>query len=307
MREERRSRRRLAAFAGRQYGVVTRSQLLRLGFSGSAVGRMARAGELQRVHRGVYAVGHRALSRHGRCLAAVAACGRGARLSHGSAAWLWGLVGSLARPIEVTVPAHGRRRDGIDVHHAPSASIEAAETFENVPVTSVARTLLDLAATGRSRRLRTAIEGAERRGLLDLIEIDAILARRAGSPGSRRLAEALSIYRAPVFSRSWPERAFRDLAAKAALPPPACNVFVAGYEVDAYWERERFAVEVDGWQAHRSREAFERDPVRQEDLKLAGIDSIRVTARRIEREPVAVGRRLGRLLAARRRDLGLDP
>jgi very-short-patch-repair endonuclease len=79
---------------------------------------------------------------------------------------------------------------------------------------------------------------------------------------------------------------------------------VAGHEIDAYWEAERFAVEVDGWGTHRTRTAFERDPLRQENLKLAGIDSIRVTARRIEREPQVVGKRLARLLFQRRLELG---
>ena len=90
---------------------------------------------------------------------------------------------------------------------------------------------------------------------------------------------------------------------KWGLPRPAINTFVEGHEIDAYWERERFAVEVDGWEAHRSRAAFENDPIRQEDLKLAGIDSIRLTARRIEREPALVAKRLGTLLKRRRREL----
>jgi very-short-patch-repair endonuclease len=97
---------------------------------------------------------------------------------------------------------------------------------------------------------------------------------------------------------------FLDLVKKAGLPRPAMNTFIAGHEIDAYWETERFAVEVDGWDAHRSRQAFESDPVRLEDLKLAGIDSIRLTARRIEREPRLVGKRLATLLSQRRRELG---
>jgi very-short-patch-repair endonuclease len=96
---------------------------------------------------------------------------------------------------------------------------------------------------------------------------------------------------------------FLDLIKRAGLQRPAMNTFVAGYEVDAYWEAERFAVEVDGWDTHRTRQAFEADPLRQEDLKLAGIDSIRITARRIEREPKVVGQRLRRLLAHRRKEL----
>lgn len=173
-----------------------------------------------------------------------------------------------------------------------------------IPVTSLPRTLLDLAATERPRRLQQAIERAERIGVLDLVSVDALLRQRHGERGTRRLREALAIYRDPAFSRSRAELLFLDLVKKAGLPRPALNTFVAGLEIDAYWEAERFVVEVDGWDTHRTRAAFERDPLRQEDLKLAGIDSIRLTARRIERDPGAVAERLRRLLAQRRRDLG---
>ena len=174
---------------------------------------------------------------------------------------------------------------------------------EGIRLTSIPRTFLDLAATGPKRRLSSAVDRAERLGRLDLIEIDALLQRRRGEAGTRRLREALEIYRDPVFSRSRAELLFLDLVKKAGLPRPALNFFVAGHEIDAYWEAERFAVEVDGWGTHRTRAAFESDPVRQEDLKLAGIDSIRLTARRIEREPGKVAERLGRLLAQRRGEL----
>jgi hypothetical protein len=170
-------------------------------------------------------------------------------------------------------------------------------------VTSLPRTLLDLATTGSTRRLAQAIERAERLGRLDLIEIDALLGKRRGGHGTRRLMGALDIYRDPAFNRSRSELLFLDLIKKAGLPRPAMNTFVAGHEIDAYWEAERFAVEVDGWDTHRTRQAFESDPLRQEDLKLAGIDSIRLTARRIEREPRLVGRRLAILLAQRRHEL----
>jgi very-short-patch-repair endonuclease len=112
-----------------------------------------------------------------------------------------------------------------------------------------------------------------------------MLRRRHGERGTGRLRRALRIYRDPAYSRSRTELLFLDLVKKAKLPRPATNTFVAGHEIDAYWEAERFAVEVDGWDTHRTRKAFESDPLRQEDLKLAGIDSIRITARRIEREP----------------------
>jgi hypothetical protein len=174
---------------------------------------------------------------------------------------------------------------------------------ERIPVTSPSRTLLDLAASNRGRRLQQAIEKAKRMDRLDLAAIDDLLRRRRGASGTRRLREAVEIYRDPAFSRSRAELLLLDLVKRAGLPRPALNTFVAGHEIDAYWDAERFAVEVDGWDTHRTRAAFEEDPLRQENLKLAGIDSIRLTARRIEREPTVVGRRLKRLLTRRREEL----
>jgi len=300
MREEMRSHGSLAELAERQFGVVSRQQLLRLGHTKSAIGRMSKADRLRRIHRGVYAVGHAKLSGQGRCLAAVLACGDGAIVSHWSAAWLWGLHGTFASPVEVSVPTHGHRRKGMWTHRVtPLAMEERAVTNGVIPISSLPRTLLDLAATTAVPRIESLIERTERRGMLDLEAIDRTLDRHRGSPGTSCLREATEIYRDPFFSRARSERLFKALVKKAGLPHPAINTFVAGHEVDAYWEAERFAVEVDGWGSHRTRAAFERDPVRQEDLLLAGITCIRITARRIEREPDAVAGRLAKHLAKR--------
>jgi very-short-patch-repair endonuclease len=300
MREEMRSHEALAELAERQFGVVSRRQLLGLGFSKSAIGRMSTAHRLRRVHRGVYAIGRRGLNGPGRCLAAALACGEGAVVSHASAAWLWGLRDSFPSPVELSVPAHGHRRKGIWTHRVLAIDPgERALSDEVIPVTSLPRTLLDLAAITTVRRVESLLERAERRDLLDLDGIDAALRRHHRAPGAGRLREATEIYRDPSFSRARSERLFKALIKKAGLPHPALNTFVAGYEIDAYWEAENFAVEVDGWGTHRTRAAFERDPVRQEDLLLAGITCIRITARRIEREPDAVAARLARHLAER--------
>jgi very-short-patch-repair endonuclease len=170
-------------------------------------------------------------------------------------------------------------------------------------VTAAARTLLDLAARLRQRDLSTLLERTERLGLLDLIQIDSLLSRCGGHNGAERLRKALKLYRDPAFTRSWSERKFLELVKKAGLPKPAMNFWIAGHEVDAYWERQKFAVELDSYQYHGTRAAFERDPLRHESLKLAGIDSIRFTARRIEREPDEVAARLKTLLAQRQRAL----
>jgi Transcriptional regulator, AbiEi antitoxin len=305
MREEMRSHAGLAERAAGQYGVVSHRQLLELGFSPSAVGRLASCGRLHRVHRGVYAVGHPALTRHGGCMAAILACGDRAVLSHRSAGWLWGLTPGYSALVEITVPTRGRQRAGVRVHHAPALDEDDCTVEERLPTTTLARTLLDLAATCPLKRLEGIVERADRVGMLDLIDIDSTLARSPGRPGSPRLQQALDLYREPIFARAPTERRFLALVLDAGLPRPAINTFVAGVEVDAYWERERFAVELDGWDTHRTRAAFERDPLRLEELKLVGIDSTRLTARRIEREPGRVGQRLRQLLANRRRELGL--
>jgi very-short-patch-repair endonuclease len=236
-------------------------------------------------------------------MAAVLACGRQAVLSHASAAWLWGLFPQCPIEAAVTVPRHGKRRLEIEIHHAATLTPKEWGKLEGIPVTSLSRTLLDVAATEPTRRLEQAIERAQRLGRLELADVDSILRQRRGARGARRLRKALEIYRDPAFSRSRAELLFLDIVKRAGLPRPATNTFVAGHEIDAYWEAERFAVEVDGWETHRTRQAFERDPVRQENLKLAGIDSIRITTRRLEREPRVVAEALKALLMQRRYEL----
>ncbi len=172
-------------------------------------------------------------------------------------------------------------------------------------MTAVPRTLLDSGAKQSDKQLERMVEKAERMGLLDIGAIDSLIVRSGRHAGRKRLRRAMALYLDPVISRARTERAFLDIVKRAKLPRPAINVFVASHEIDAYWEQERFAVELDGWETHRTRAAFERDPLRIEDLKLAGIDAIRITARRIEQEPDQVAQRLRALLERRRRALRL--
>ena len=305
MREEMRSHAAVAELASRQFGLVTYAQLRRLGFSGGTIGRSSRALRLHRVHRGVYCVGHAVLSDHGRCLAAVMASGRGTVISHQAAAWLWGLLPNCPRTIDVTVPRHGGKRAGMMLHHSSTLVPEEHGKFGSIPVTALPRTLLDLAASTSPRLTWSAVDRAERRGVLDLAAIDSMLRRRRGHRGAERLRKALVIYREPGFYRARSERLLRRLVKKAGLQQPLINTWVDRFEIDVYWEAERFAVEVDGWEAHRTRKAFEDDRLRQEEMKLADIDMIRISARRIEQHPDKVGRNLALLLERRRHDLGL--
>jgi very-short-patch-repair endonuclease len=293
----------MARLAAEQHGVVSRAQLLRLGYTGAAIGRAEAAGRLHRVHRGVYSVGHPRLSRHGRCRAAVLACGRGAMLSHESAAWLWGIHPRCPARPEVTAPARGHRRAAITIHHSTILENVDIALHEAIPVTAVPRTLLDLAARSGLKLTERSVERSERLGLLDVTAVDSLIARCGRHPGRKRLDAILRIYRAPAFTRSWLERRFLDLVLAAKLPRPAINAFVEGYEIDAYWEAERFAVELDGYEFHRGRASFESDRLRQEELKLAGIEMIRITARRVTDRPAEVVRRVSALLEKRRQEL----
>ncbi len=289
--------------ARRQYRVVSIGQLAALGYSKDAVSEAAATGRLHRLHRGVYAVGHTLIGDHGRCLAAVLHCLPGALLSHGSAAWLWGIYRYPPGRIDVTAPTRRHSKKTIAIHCAKLARADIAE-HEGIPVTSVARTLLDQAATLSDRRFGRLLERAEELRLFDLRAVDELLGRAGRHPGIGRMRRELAIYRDdPAVVRSRTEKRFLDLVRRSGLPAPATNIFVSGFELDAYWERERFAVEIDAFETHGTRGAFERDRLREDDLQLLGIEMIRITGPRLEREPAAVVRRVASHLARRRGEL----
>jgi hypothetical protein len=308
MRHKRRTEGRhdaLAELATGQHGVVSTAQLLGLGYSRDSIKRGAATGRLHRLHRGVYAVGHRNLDWHSRCMAAVLACVP-AVASHASAGWPWGLLRYAPGTIDVTAPSRRHPKSAFRVHHAPLEARDQAEC-ESIPATSLARTKLDLAGTLNAHRLERVLERSEELGLFDLGPLGDVLGRFSHHPGARPLRAALDIYRPdPTFTRSGLEKRFLFLVEEAGLPIPSMNLNVVGLELDAYWPEERFAVELDVYETHGTRAAFERDRVREEDLLLAGIEAIRVTGPRLEHEPERAMERLGRLLAQRRRDLRRD-
>jgi hypothetical protein len=174
---------------------------------------------------------------------------------------------------------------------------------EGIPVTSVPRTLLDLAAVLRADRLQRMLERAEELTLFDLRMVEDLLERTHGHHGWRRLRQGIALYQPPPFTRSGFERRFFAALVRAGLPRPATNFVEAGFELDVYWPQYRFAVELDVYATHGTHGAFERDRLRQEDLKLAGIEMTRVTDVRFDREPQAVLARVVRLLEDRRREL----
>jgi len=179
----------MARLARRQHGVVSIRQLRRLGYSHSSVRRAVVAGRLHRLHHGVYAVGHTNLSLQGRCLAAVLASGPRALLSHYSAGWLLGLIATRPVPVHVTTPVPRKRRGSVRIHHSRTLIDADRALEEGIPVTSVARTALDLAAVVRFRTLRRLIRRSEELRVFDLGDFRSVLARNRGHRGALRLSE----------------------------------------------------------------------------------------------------------------------
>lgn len=171
---------------------------------------------------------------------------------------------------------------------------------EGIPVTALPRTLLDLAATVRFDWLEKMVERSEELGLFELRAVEELLGRTVGHHGHKRLRSAIALYKPTSFTRSGLEKRFLELVIEAGLPQPRTNYVEHGFELDCYWPEYRFAVELDVFETHGTRAAFERDRERQEDLLLVGIAMTRVTGPRLEREPEEVLRRVARLLEQRR-------
>jgi very-short-patch-repair endonuclease len=294
----------LAALADRQHGVVSiRHFLGPLGYSQSAISRAATDGRLHRLYTGVYAVGHTDLSLHGECLAAVLACGPRALLSHYSAAWLWGLARHSPAPFHVTGPSPRAGRSPVRLHRSGTLADADRALVDGIPVTSVARTLLDQAAAVDRRRLNRLLERSEELGLFELAEVDDVLSRNRGHHGARRLEIAVRNYRPPRFTRSEAERFLLEQIERAGLPMPATGFNLIGHEVDFCWPDLRLVVELDFFETHGTRAAFVRDRRRREDLPLAGYRVSTVIGERLETEPEREIERVVEVLRQRRAEL----
>ena len=249
----------------------------------------------RRLYRGVYAVGHSYVGREGRRLAAALACGEGAVLSHRTAASHWGLLDTQSARIDVTARRTREGAPGIRLHWSRSLLPRDKVTHEGMPVTSVARTLLDLAATVRVDRLERALAQAERLELYDGAAIRDVIDRSNGHRGSAALASATA--HEPKLTRSELEAIFLRLVRRAGLPEPRTNVPLIGVdhpaaEVDFYCPAHRLVVETDGWETHRTRAAFERDRQRDAALTTAGQRVLRFTWRAVVRDGATVVERL---------------
>jgi very-short-patch-repair endonuclease len=279
--------------------------LLALGFGDEAIKTRLEAERLQALHREVFAVGHARVSRQGRWRAAVLAYGDAALLSHRSAAALWGLAKNRMGAIDVTAPVGWqgiRRRDGIWIHRGRLHPEERASRA-GIPVTTVARTLFDLAEVVSLKQLESAWEEADRLKLLRLTEVGAVCERGYGRRALRPIRGLLAEARAPLTTRSPLENHFAEFCRKhlADLPAPLTNVSILDHEVDAYWPAQRLVVELDGFAYHGHRAAFERDRARDAAMQAEGYRVVRLTHRQLETETPRIATQLRKMLGLDRR------
>jgi len=260
--------------------VVSRAQLLALGVSRGALEHWLMVGRLHLLHRGVYALGHSALRAEGHRLAAVLACGPGAVLSHRSAAAHWGLLRTDQTRIDVTAPRGRHGAPGIRLHRSRCLDAQDTTHHQGIPITTVSRTLLDLAATARPSELERALAQTERLRLYDHRAVHATIAANNGHRGTQVLARATS--RTPKWTRNEWEAEFLRLIREAGLPEPLTNdaFDVPGHghcEPDFHWPEQRVIVETDGFETHGTRQAFRNDRAKDAALTAAGHRILRFT------------------------------
>jgi very-short-patch-repair endonuclease len=282
--------------------VVGRDQLTAAGISSKLIDNRVAARWLRPIHRGIYAVGP-VQSDDAPHVAALLACGDGAVLSHRSAAVLWRLVRHHpGAPAEVIVPlSRCPVRSGIRIHRVHALRPDEVTRLRKIPVTTAARTLLDLASVLSRRELEQALAQAERMYAGTQRRLLALIARYPGRAGTPTLRELLSGSRQPAFTRSEAEERFLALVRRAGLGAPEANVRFHAYEVDFLWRREGLAVEIDGYAFHADRAAFESDRRRDADLAARGVQVMRITWRQVTEEPEATVVLLARALAERAR------
>jgi predicted transcriptional regulator of viral defense system len=278
----------VAALARRQHGVVERKQLRAIGLGADAIAYRAKTGRLHRIHPGVYAVGHAILSLSGLFTAATLACGDGAVLSHSSAAELHGLLKSGGARVEVSCPRRCRPSRSLTVHRTRTLGPPDVTEVDWIPVTSVARTLLDLADVAPQRHVERALQQADVLRVFDLAALEDVLSRATGRRTKIVRAALEQQRQRPAPTRSELEEAFLALVDEAGIERPRMNTHVCGYEVDAHWPDHRLAVELDSFKYHRTRRAFESDRRRDIALQAAGLRTARFTDARIEHEPQSV-------------------
>ena len=295
--------REIAAIAAAQQAIITREQLLELGLGRGAINHAVDRGRLHQRHRGVYSlVPSRALPPLAIERAALLACGPGALLSHHSAAAVWGIRPRIHGDVDVTVVGGdaGRRRAGICAHRAAVLDRRDVRSRAGIPLTSAARTLLDIAPRLSGRSLELAFDEALVRGLATLEAISAVTARYPKRKGAARLHALARPDRPTTITRSAAEERFLEMIRRARLPEPEVNARLGRFVADFLWRDERVVVEIDGYDYHRGRTAFERDHERDAEHQYEGYTVIRVTWRQLESEPELILVRVATALERRR-------
>jgi len=286
--------RALAELANAQHAVFGLSQVRELGLSDTAVRKRVRGGRLHRIHQTVYSLVPKALlKREGLYMAAVLACGPGAVLSHRSAARLHELRSYGYTRIEVTVPGRSsRRHDGVKVHRSTTLTEADATVVNNIPVTTVERTLLDVAEVVTQRQLERAFDQAETLEALDLIRIQDQLARNPTRPGAKKVRKVLTEhYIGSTPTENEFEEAFLALTRDLGLPDPRPQFYIDPHDgeppirADFAWPDQRIVVETDGRQTHGTNQAFESDRRRDQRLAAIGWTVIRITWRQLRFRP----------------------
>lgn len=276
--------------AGQQWGVIGWAQLEACGFSRSAVDRWQAAGKLHLIHRGVYALGHPSVPIEGRLVAALLHGGAGAVLSHATAAWWWGIVAEEPRIVDVSTESRARSTDGVRVHHPRTLEATRHRRF---PITTVARTIADLAVHSSLNALRRVLAEADYRGLLRPDEVASYAGR-----GSKKLNQALERHQPRLArTRSDLETAFLALCEREGLPIPDINAKVSRMRIDAVWPAQRVAVELDGYQGHHTPAQLKRDRRRELHARNDGFVLIRYSWDQVFDDPDPVAADLRRALS----------
>ena len=277
--------------------MVSRTQLLELGFSKAAIEHRLRKGRLHQVSKGVYLVGWAKLNRERRWMAAVLACGDGAMLSHRSAAALWGFGKERRGVIDVSVHRHCKvRRPGIHVRDRAGLRTRDVGTRLNIPVTQPVRTMLDIATELAPNLLERAINEADKRDVIDPETLRRALEDHPGEPGIRLLRQVLDEHTFRL-SDDELELLFRPIAAAAGLPAPLTKQTVNEFEVDFFWPSLGLVVETDGWRYHRTPSAQTRDALRFQTHTAAGLTPLRFSHYQVKYEPTHVCRVLAKTAA----------
>jgi very-short-patch-repair endonuclease len=286
--------REVARVAARQDNVIAREQLIAAGLGRGAIDHRVRVSWMQRLHHGVYLIGPAPPTPMARTRAAAIACGDDAVISHRSAAVLFGLLPDRGGDVDVTVVGrNAHRQAGIVIHRVSAIARQDVTSVRGLRVTSIARTICDLAATESRDDVMRAFQEALYRRVVTPRALAAVLAReprRKGAPVIHSLIDD------PRMTRSQRERLLLKLIDQAQLPKPVSNVHVHGHLVDVFWPDERLILEFDGWGAHGHRMAFEKDRKRDQVLLAAGYRVVRVTDRQLLEEPMAVIARIAQAL-----------